>query len=353
MDNITKSILKFIIKSLAVTLPVIAIAIMWYVATDPFKVVRHYNCYLPDPIETPVRVGINKGLITLTNFNDRLSEGYSYNAFIFGSSVSCYYDAVSWAHLADSTGKARPYHFDSSGESLMAMADKVEYLDRTGQPIDYAMIVLDPIVMSANQKDGPSDINPPQLMSGLIEFLKYHYIFFRASTNADFFKSWIPAMLTGKPCNNGHNRVFEPQPIVYDPLINQESLPQWDSIISANPVQFYSLYPLVPSPNSITINDVVLTTDKIEALHRIERVFTKHNTDYHIIIGPNRRKVVINPVDLDTIINCFSAPNRIHDFSLSKAHILESDTLLYDNTHYRSTLALWLMQEAYRKSNIR
>lgn len=51
MDNITKSILKFIIKSLAVVLPVIAIAIMWYVVTDPFKVVRHYNCYLPDQLK--------------------------------------------------------------------------------------------------------------------------------------------------------------------------------------------------------------------------------------------------------------------------------------------------------------
>lgn len=62
MNAVTKSILRFMLRSVAVVLPVVAIAVGWYVMTDPYKVLRQYDSYLLDPVENPVRVGINKGL---------------------------------------------------------------------------------------------------------------------------------------------------------------------------------------------------------------------------------------------------------------------------------------------------
>lgn len=351
MNAVTKSILRFMLRSVAVVLPVVAIAVGWYVMTDPYMVLRQYDSYLLDPVENPVRVGINKGLITVTNYHQRVAEGRHYNAFIFGSSVSCCYDARLWAQLADSTGCASAYHFDSSGETLSSMADKVEYLDRIGQPIKYALIVLDPIVMTYNDSSSPATVNPPQLHHNVLEWLKYHYTFFRAATNADFFKSWIPYKLTGRAWANGHNRVFEPQPIVYDPIINQESIPQWDSIITVNAREFYSRYPLAESPECVTESEVVLTRAKEEALHRVAKVFSRQGTDCQVIVGPNRLKVALNHRDLGVLQDIFGV-GRVHDFSATMVKELECDTLLYDNTHYREPFATVLMRKVYARGLI-
>ncbi|MDE7025806.1 MAG: hypothetical protein K2O88_08000 [Paramuribaculum sp.] len=348
MSAVTRSILLFMLKAVAVVLPVVAVAVAWYVNADPFKVLGHYDCYLPDPVKYPVRVGINKGLITVTNFHDRLAEGRNYDAFIFGSSVSCYYDARTWASLADTTGLAGAYHFDSSGETLTAMADKVRYLHSIDQPIRYALVVLDPIIMAGDNTSGPAVVNPPQLHKSLCERIKYHYTFFRAATNADFFKSWIPYLLTGKAYANGRNLLFEPQPIVYDPAVNQEAIPQWDSVISVDPQAFYAEYPLIPSPDTVTVSPAVITPVKAEALRSIAEVFAAHGTDYKIIIGPNRNKVALNPADLQLMRQIF-VPECVYDFSADMAYELECDTMLYDNTHYRPAYALRLMLRAYGK----
>lgn len=346
MNAVARSVIMFMLRAIGVVLPVVSVTVGWYLWEDPYKVVRHYECYLPDPRHTPVRVGINKGMVTITNYLDRIGEGRHYNAFIFGSSVSCLYDADSWAHLADTTGRARPYHFDSSGETLLSLADKVEYLHHRGQPIDYALVVLDPIIMANDKASGPALVNPPQLHKSLWEWLDYHYTFFRAATNADFFKSWLPYKLTGRAYANGRNLVFEPQPIVYDSLTNQETIPQWDSLIVNAPEEFYAQYPLLPSPSSLTESPVVITAPKADALRRVAQVFHDRHTDYHIIIGPNRMKETLNQHDLRLMKQIFS-PERVHDYSASMAAELECDTLLYDNVHYRRPFALCLMRLAY------
>lgn len=346
MEKVTESIVRFMLKAVAVVLPVVAIAVVWYVSADPYKVLRSYDTYLPDPCRCPVRVGINKGLITVTDFEERVAGGARYNAFIFGSSVSCYYDARQWAALADTAGGASAFHFDSSGETLTAMADKVEYLDREGHDIDYALVVLDPIVMTYNDNESPFTLAPPQLHKNIMERLKYHYTYFRAAVNADFFKSWLPYVVTRRAYANGHNLVFEPQPIVYDPSVNQESVPQWDSLIAADPARFYSQYPLIASPDSVTHSARVLDADRIAALRRVARVFDSQATDYQIIIGPNRRKIALNSDDLKLLKQIFDF-NRVHDFSRSMAAALECDTLLYDNTHYRPSFSTLLMRRAY------
>lgn len=346
MDREAKSIVRFMLRAVAVALPVVLPLLAWYLWADPYKVVRHYDCYLPDPVTTPVRVGINKGMVTFANYLDRRAEGHSYNAFIFGSSVSCLYNADEWAALADSTGHARPYHFDSSGETLLSLADKVEYLSHIKQPIDYALVVLDPIIMANDKASGPALVSAPQLHKSVWERISYHYTFFRAATNADFFKSWIPYRLTGKEFANGRNLVFEPQPIVYDPVTNQETLPQWDSLIVNHPEEFFAEYPLDAWPDCTTEMAPVLTPAKAEALQRVAAVFDNLHTDYHIIIGPNRRRETLNSADLQLMQKIFN-PGRVHDFSTTMNEALECDTLLYDNVHYRRPFATRLMRLAY------
>ncbi|MDE7410739.1 MAG: hypothetical protein K2M94_01715 [Paramuribaculum sp.] len=359
MNAVSKSILTFILRTLIVISPIILILLGWYIWADPFKVIRHYDCYYPEPAEYPARIGINKGIVTFTNFEDRIKEGHKYDSFIFGSSISCYYDAATWSALIkDSLRRTcfakgnenhisvNPYHFDSSGESLISLAKKVKYLDDNGIIIRHALIILDPVIMAANPSDSPGSIDPPQLHKNIFETIGYHYTFFRAATNADFFKSYIPGMVWNKPVKNGHNMVFERQPIKYDPLTNQETLQLWDSIIRTNPEKFYSRNPLNDSPIVYTERSPVLSEKKKEALERIAGIFSRHATDYHIIIGPNRAKITLNKSDLAEMQLIFES-GRVHDFSTSHAPVLEADTMLYDNTHYRPPMAEIMMRQVY------
>ena len=344
INSTTKSILRFTIKALMMTLPAVLPFLVYYVTADPYKVLRSYDNYFADTTRQPFAVGVNKGMVTVRNYIAR-SKHKQYNAFIFGSSVSCYYDAHEWAGLLGDDATAM--HFDSSNESLPNMAEKIQFLDANHNRIKYALIILDPIVMSAEDSDEPPYIRPPELHAGWWHWLKWHYVFFRAATNCDFLKSWIPSILSGKPCQYGSNPIFESQPIVYDAATNQESMPQWDSIIATNRAAFYSAHRLIPAATAITRSPKVLDDSKVEALCQIARVFARHATDYQIIIGPNRRKVSLNADDYATLTRIFQ-PGRVHDYSTRLASELDCDTLLYDNTHYRPAFASRLLRLTYK-----
>lgn len=352
MTPVTRSILRFTIRALLIALPVVVTAVAVYIATDPFKVIRSYDCYLPDPVENPVRIGINKGVVTLDSYlrNTSGDPSHPVNAMIFGSSISCYYDTDEWVSLlhasAGDTVPIRAMHFDSSGETPRSLAHKVNFLAKRDALPDYALIILDPLILNRDADDSPFAIDPPTFFPGPAHFIKYHYTFFRAATNADFLKSMIYARITGQPDNIGHNPIFESQPIVYDRHANQETIPQWDSIIAADPEKFYLSHPLLPPADTITISAPVLTDSKVEAFSSIAQNFSARSTDCRIIISPNRRGVSLSPADLLILQNLFGE-DRVFDFSASHAAYLRTDSLLYDNTHYRRPFASLLMRSAY------
>lgn len=346
MDRTSRDILRFMAKGILMTLPVLLPALLFFVLADPYKVFAPASEYYPDPNQSHARVGLNKGMVTVTNYEEQLRKGARYNAFIFGSSISCYYDADTWAVLLG--GKdVEPYHFDSSSESLEQMAEKVEYLDRTGAPLKYALVVLDPLIMtSETDNNSPMSVAPPQFHPGILHKLRYYYTFFRGATNADFLKSYLAGMTSGEPTQIGRNPVFESQPIVYDPKRNQESIPEWDRMIASNPEAFYREHPLLPTPEKPIESEQVIDGDKEKALKKTAELFARHHTDYRIIIGPNRRKVALNRNDLQKLREIFGG-GRVYDYSISHASDLEVDTLLYDNTHYRPIYATKLLRLTY------
>lgn len=94
MKSQTSDILRFIFRTIAVVLTAALPIGVWYMEADPQKVLRQYDgreCF-PDPKSKTIGAGINKGLVTLNNLECREAEGYRYNAFIFGASVSCAYE---------------------------------------------------------------------------------------------------------------------------------------------------------------------------------------------------------------------------------------------------------------------
>lgn len=339
-----RSILRFALKACLMVASVVVPALVYYAMVDPFKSVKHYDCYFDSPDAEPFRVGLNKGMVTVRNYEHQLEQGSKYNAFIFGSSISIYYDAEEWAQLLGAD--AKPYHFDASAETLEHMADKVEYLHRRGQAIKYALVVLDPLVMDSPNTDKISDLNPPELSRNPLYWVKFHYLIFRAATNVNFLRSWLPARLCGTLHEYGSHPVFNPEPIIYDPLTNSERMPEWDRLICENPAAYARIRRIVPAPDSATVSAPILTPSRLEALRRVAAVFDAQGTDYQIIIGPNRMKVTLSPSDLPHFRRIF-APTRIHNHTHLYTPLTTTDTLLYDRTHYRPPFARQLLHLTY------
>lgn len=349
MTNITKSILRFLLRASLAAISVVSPCIAFYVWLDPFKVIWHYDEYFVSPDEAPCRIGLNKGVVTVNTYLNNLAAGAEpYNSFIFGSSISCYYDAGEWSRLlaGRSDTEIHPFHFDSSSETPVSMARKIEYLYHTGAPLDHALLVLDPIVMGTEEKNSPFSIDPVEIMDDAPYFLKFHYIFFRGAMNADFLKSLIAAKLTGTPANIGHNPIYEIQPIIYNKSCNQETLPDWDSAIRQDPKTFYSRYPLLPPACEVVEGRNTVTEEKAQAFKRIAAIFRECGTDFEVIVSPNRRGVALSEHDRNRLVDIFGT-GRVHDFSASYAGYLRCDTMLYDNTHYRPPFALMLMRDVY------
>ncbi|MCM1490912.1 MAG: hypothetical protein NC095_08830 [Muribaculum sp.] len=350
MKSRCQSILRFVRLTLLAAVPPVAVALIFFILVDPFKALHEYSSseYFPDPVRFPARISINKGVATLAAFEKNLQKGDTCNSFIFGSSISIYYDFDQWRQKLNNHDDVKAMHFDSSSESIYSLGRKVEYLDTKVKNLNNALIVLDPIIMANEENESPYAIDPPCLHPDDMLFCwRYLYTFFRASTNADFFKNWLPYKIDGKVHNNARNSLFEPQPIKYDSLHNQEYIPDFDKMIQTDPDFYYSRFPLVESPDSISVSEPVLTAGKLAVLHRIASVFKSHNTDYRIIIGPNRRKVTINPADRDSLVAIFGG-EAVYDFSESHANELETDSLLYDNSHYRPPFAARLLDLVYQ-----
>lgn len=352
MAAVDRNIIRFILRALLMAVSVVLPFAVWYVCSDPFKVLYRYDEYYGKPELDSMWVGINKGMVTVNNYLDRVnSDSVSQpNAFIFGSSLSCYYNVDEWRKLLADSDSSRagiyPFHFDSSAESPMSMARKLRYLDSNSAPIDYALIVLDPVVLGMDDGKSPFAIDPVEIRPGVKHFLKYHYTFFRGATNADFLKSWAYSCITGHPDNIGHNIIYTAQPIENDRFTNQERMPLWDSVISVNPAEFYARYPLIPPPSGVTIGSPVITGKKADSFRTVAEILKEKHSDYQVIISPNRRGIALSPADRALLSDIFGA-ERVHDFSSSHVHYLEADTMLYDDIHYRAPLATMLLHETY------
>lgn len=349
MKTQRKSIARFIMRTLLAVIPPVAVAVIFFLSVDPFKAVYAYPAqeYFPDPDKFPARVSINKGVATLAAFEQNMQRGDTCNSFIFGSSISIYYDINRWKEKLRNQNSVKAMHFDSSSESIYSLRRKIDFLDSRLTQISNALIVLDPIIMANEENELPYAIDPPCLHPHDPLFrLRYLYTFFRASTNADFFKNWLPYKIDGEVHHNAHNSLFEPQPIMYASQQNEEMIPEFDRIILTNPELYYTEFPLLESPVSVSFSNPVLTPDKLEALRAISSVFKRHNTDVKIIIGPNRRKIALNPTDMDSLVAIFGNRN-VSNYSATLAYKLECDTLLYDNTHYRPSFASELLDLAY------
>lgn len=338
-----KSVTRFMLKACAVAVvPLIPLVIV-YAVFDPFKALRHYdNYFMPD---RPARIHVNKGLASVSTIMSRM-DSMRYDSFIFGSSISCYYTTDDWRRYLPAGSS--PVHFDSSSEGTQSMRRKLEFLDRQGIRIANALIVLDPLIMEMpNDDDGFLCMDPPAI-AGPLQYPRWHYTMFATFLSGDFLRSYIPYLLTGTPRTYGRNPIFEPQPIVYDPYVNEESIPSWDDSITNNQAEFYTRHRLIPprerTPRCTTPGRI--DPEREADFRRIMEILRRHGSSVKVIVGANIHKDTLSRADRDRLTAIFGKEN-VADLSAPMMPMADADSNFYDNTHYRAPAAAEMMRRAY------
>ena len=320
--------------------PIVILALI-YIWVDPFKVIYHY-----DPFYTGKEyVGINRAYgSTMTYLNQR--EKYHYNSFIFGNSRSLFYQTDEWMKYLPEESSC--FHFDASSGYIKGIRDKVKFIDKQGDTIKNALIVVDNQILSSKGYDGFLYISPPIIDDDKTEvgfqianfqaFLNPQFIV--AMTDYSFFHEIRPYM---------KNLIVNKSNIDYLPIPNEERSRLSEEKISKG--IFYDeikmkVFKDAQFPDSIYPDSI--KPDYIGYLRDIKDIFNRHKTNYRIVISPIYDQIKINPVAFQQLCDIFNN-NMVFDFSGVNKWTKDYHNY-YEESHYRPHVAAEILNIIYSEN---
>lgn len=310
-----------------------------YVILDPYKVLREYDDYFSDGL------GVNKGVVTLHSFN-AYNDSLQYNSFIIGSSLTCYFEISEWKKYLPEG--AVPFHFDSSGQIVPVTRMFLEYLDASCDSISNVLIVLNSYILKSKYNyDYLPCLIPPRIKPGLKYLLSFHYKYFRKISTYNYYSAYVPWYLSGKKEDLTNQHIFEPQPIVYNPIINEESIPEWNRMIETDSAAFYAGHPakIQADTCSYKILDNIITPALKKEFRMISDIIKKRSVNACIIITPNPALEVLSDEDNRFMSETFgdSYVNLDREF---RAEMSDRKNF-YDNIHFRPPLSAKYLKRSY------
>ncbi len=329
---------KFIVTILLYSLPlvILLVTIVWL---DFFKVLGFQDYY------SDQTVGLNRGMVTTSTCNHQRNKE-KYNSFIFGSSRSQAFKCENWMNYLDNS--ATPYHFDGSGDGVWDIAKKLKYIDKLGDSIHNALVIIDRNgLRRINQKEGHLFISMP-CVSGR-SYFKYYATLLEAACNPNFLRAYLDYSITGVYKDymgylikkGKHNHVVNDVTCdiwySYDKEIKMDSL-QYYNTLSAKGV-FYNR-------DNITRKKCKITAEEKKGLLTIEEIFTKHHTNYKIVISPIYNQVPMEKDQVNLLNQVFGKEN-VYNFS-GKNELTTPIHNYYESSHYRPHVANRILEIIYK-----
>ncbi|MCR9183645.1 MAG: hypothetical protein NXH73_12025 [Flavobacteriaceae bacterium] len=326
-------------------IPMVVILIT-YLVTDPFKVLYTYDSFYDNNSKS--LVGLNKGYVSTETFLNNVNIlNQEYDSFIFGNSRSIFYQTSEWKkHLPENS---KPFHFDGSSEAIGTILKKIELIDKQGLEIKNALLVLDPATLiQVEPETGHLYITPPALVNNK-NTVAFHWTFFKTYVNPKFLVAFIDYKFSGKvkPYMT-KNKLINEKTFKYELLTNEIQSDVFDDLIAKKQyfteermAVFYEREPLE------RFHERAINTTQEDILKSIYSIFSKHKTDYKIIISPLYDQKKLNPDDLKFLEDVFGKKN-VFDFSGINA-FTENYRNYYENSHYRPEVATAILNQIYKE----
>lgn len=330
-----KQFLIFLKKLLIFGSPMLLLVASYFVF-DPFHVVRNYDAYPDNYLES-----YNRNRISTQVFLNNNAE-QDYKSFVFGSSKSSVFYTEDWAKYIDDPN---PYHFDASNEIISGIASKIDFIDQQGNNIKNALVIFDGETFNSTIDTANSIIHIQDYnWSGQHPFL-YQLVFFKAFFKDMYFVKFFDKLIFKKyrPYMYG---AFENKHMLYTPVNNDfifqgyiDQLKE-DSLAYYNRDLFYKR-----SDDELTANPGI-EPYQVNYLNNMKAIFDKHNTNYKIVFGPNYDQKKVGPEDLAIVNKIFGNAN-VYDFT-GQNELTNPLANYYEIYHYKPAVARKVLEEIYQ-----
>lgn len=338
-----KPIIKFIIKLFFFCLPVVLI-LSFYMATDPFKVLYHYDTYFDFASGNKPYVGLDKDYISTETFLNNYPK-YRYDSFIFGSSRSRFYYVKDWQKHISSK---KCFHFDAAAESLYGIHAKINYLNQKKIPIKNVLIILDSDLLAVtDNSQGHLFLKHPQL-SGQ-NWLLFQMEFIKAFFNRGFLTEYINFRLSNKIKKSIMDGGYlDNTPVEYDLAANEVYLNYYENKIKKNPSDYYldGKARFYKRSNVFSSYAPTIEDSQKRLLEEIYEILSNSKIDYRIVISPLYNQIKFNVEDFNYLSELFGSKN-VYDFS-GNNNITTNIMNYYDWSHYRPHVAKYILDVIYK-----
>jgi len=300
---------RFIVTVLCfLGIPVLLLIVVFCI-TDPYRTIHKFD---PTNSYDDAREYVSTELFLRNNPTQQ------YNAFIFANSKAAAITTYLWKSLIG--GDVRPFLFQAWSEDIEGIQQKVNFVDHSGNDMDYVLLLVDPSSFPAViKRDDLIHLRHP-LLSGQS----------RIGFEIDVFKNyiqkpsqWIRSIryfvmgdATPLTCDTITNDVYDYYADVWDDDLQQDSLKECSQITRES---------FIEDVIHLTDADIRIGNPKITAhyesiLRQIKSVFDAHKTQYKILIMPAYiyKNELFNPKDLALLNEIFGEENVYNYFKKNK-----------------------------------
>jgi hypothetical protein len=332
---------RFIRKVCIFLLPLFVLLALYFVL-DPFKVIHYYSNYYN--LDEAGRVGINRDYVSTSTFINN-SKNYDYNSFIFGNSRSMSYEIDDWKKYIEPTSLC--YHFDASGEAIYGIYKKLMFIDKSGNNIKNALIILDYDTLSkVASNSGHLFIISPQ-MENNANILLFHFTFIKAFYNPQFMMAFLDYKISGKiKAYMTRSNLLDDRPLHYDIMTNEITRPFFEEQIERG--EYYTqerMEVFYQREGKEEESPVIIHSEQKRMLIEMKSIFDKHHSNYKIIINPLYDQKKLNEKDLEYLNTIFGTRN-VFDFS-GINEFTNNYSNYYEDSHYRPIVSKKILELIY------
>ena len=331
--------MKKFLKNVTLFFIPFAIVVCIIIYVDIFKAFREYDDYYKNNFVT-----LNRELVCTNVFNKN-REKEKFDSFVFGNSRSRVFRVQEWKTYLDKD--VVPFHFDASGDGVYGVANKVKYIDEVGDTIKNALIILDrEFLVTTHNREGHLFISPPCLSKE--SKLRYYLEFMKASIDFKFLYAYIDFSIF-KTHKEYMGRLINTTKYSHaSDNVNCDWKYGYEQQIKEDSIEFYG--PLMKQgvfydrknhkKNTCRISEL-----EIKQLKEIKAVFTRHHTNYKLIIAPIYDQIEMDKEQLDLLNEVFGAATIYNYSGVNKFTIPIGN--YYETSHFRPRVASEILKEVY------
>lgn len=308
--------------------------IFLYVFLDPFRIIYRQD--------SPHDLHWNRDVQGSRLFIQNNSK-HHYSSFIMGNSECMAFMSKTWGKYI---GDSIPFHFDASSEDINSIYNKLNYLDKIGNPIKNVLLITDPTVYRGTGTENQFGYNHDYKIDGS-SAIKFHYIFFSGFITHFLFVGYIDYSLNKTYRTYMHGSIPDDmEQFIYDSITNDWILQNRLQSIKADSLKFYSNSHIFYERKGTALAfEPCISESCLVTLKKIKQLFEKHNTHYKIVLGPIYSQRPTNKADIERLNQVFGKEN-VFDFSGVNTYSSNIGNYL-DNVHYKPYIGAQLLKVIY------